>query len=216
MFANLKGRDLFLLSLLGTVVLGLLWYFLLFSGIKTRIDTQREALAQAQTQLTLYQQAAAQLPNLRTEVSRLEEQRASFLRALPRTANIGSVIEELRSNAELAGAEVTSYGVTQAANGPTTLPTGVSPLGVTLAVKGPFSSLFQFVRSAENLSRFTTVSGISMNLGQATSLNPDLTGNVNVTVYTFNPDAATPQAGTPNAAPAAPAAPTTPASGSAQ
>ena len=204
---KLKGRDVFLLTLVAVLLIGLLWYFLLYGASKSQIDGQRSALDGLQAQVQRSRQATAELPSLRARVAQLEVKRDELLRALPATAKFGAVLSDIRSNLLAAGAQLT--GVTQSAGQTAGLPPGVRPIGINLNVSGTFEQMYGALRSIEDMSRFSTIDGVNLTLGQATSFDPDLTGQLGVTVYTFDPAAAG-AGGAPGAVPLAPAAPATP------
>lgn len=213
--AKLKGRDIFLLTLVGLLLFGLLWFYGAYSSSKAQIDAKKTELDSLETQVQASRAAVAQLPGLREEVAKLEVQRDELLSALPATQKIGTVLGEIRRNVLASGAQLT--GVTQTAGATGTLPPGVRTIGINLNVNGQFGQLYGVLRSLEGMSRFSTINSLGLTLGQATSFDPDLTGQVGVTIYTFDPNAAgaTPAApgASQNGTPAAPAAPSAPPAG---
>lgn len=218
--ANLKGRDIFLLSLVGVLLVGLLWYFLLYSSRRAEIDTANAQLTTLQTQVEAARQASAQLPGLRENVARLAVQRDELLRALPATARFGAVLAEIRGNILASGADLTRISRVGDASG-VTAPPGVQPINLSIAVDGTFNEVYAVLRSLEDMNRFSTINSLGLSLGTATSFDPTLSGTMGVTVYTFDPNAAAagaPQGATPaGAAPAAPqGAPVAPPAGGSQ
>ena len=137
---------------------------------------------------------------LRERAVLLEVERDQFLRALPATAQFGTVLDEVRRNVSAAGAELTTFTVQSGAG--TDLPGGVRPISLNLGVSGQFAEVFRALRSLETMNRFTNVGGLGLQLPQATSFNPVLEGTLNLTVYTFDPEQAAAGTGT-EAAPAA-------------
>lgn len=215
---NLKGRDIFLLTIVVVLLLGLAWYYTFYSSKKAEIDLARQQLDTLQIQVTAARAASAELPGLRDEVAKLEVQRDELLRALPSTARIGAVLDEIRRNVLASGSELN--GVTQGTATTTNLPAGVRPIGINLALEGEFSELYGVLRSLEAMSRFSTINSLALTMSQgtATSFDPDLGGQIGVTIYTFDPNAATAQPAAPNGQPGAdpsapPAAPAAPAGG---
>lgn len=187
-----------------------LFFTLVIKPKQETLSTMQDDLSARQNTAAQYRQAAAAIPELKTQVAQLEVQRAEFVRALPTTTQFGQVLDQLRANASASKTEVTSLTF---ANGTTTdLPAGVRPVNISMGVKGEYGQLFQLMRSLETQNRFTTVNSLDLQLPEATSYNPKLQGNMALTVYTFDP---TQQAAvTPGtAASGAPAAPAAPASG---
>ncbi|GAA5512620.1 hypothetical protein Dcar01_01337 [Deinococcus carri] len=213
MSVKLAPRSLFLALLGLCVVLLLGWYF-------GRYQVRLQEISQLQgevdtTRMTAERYRAAQrgLPELRSTVTRLEGERDQFLRALPATAQFGSVLDEVRRNVSAAGAQMNTFNV-QAGTG-TGLPGGVRPINLNLSLSGQFAQVFRALRSLETMNRFTTVGGLNLQLPQATSFNPKLEGTLNLTVYTYDQQQASGTAAE-GGAPAAPAAPPAAPQGGAQ
>ena len=213
MLAKLKSRDIFLIALVATLLVFLLWYFVIFQNTRTTISSLQSQLDTLSIQRDAARSAVAQLPALRQQVSELQVKRDELLRELPQTAQVGRVVDEIRTDVLAAGGTLNS--VAQNAGAGTGLPAGVTPIGLALGVDGSFESLFRVLRSLEGMSRFSTINSLALNLGGAAdSFDPKLSGQMGVTVYTFNPNAAgagatsgASTAGSPAAPAAAPAAP---------
>lgn len=143
---------------------------------------------------------------MQQDVAQLSLQRDELLRALPATAKMGSLLSEIRTNVLASGAELT--GVTQGGGQAAGLPAGVRPLGISLSLDGQFAPLYRVLKSLEAMNRFSTINSVGLTMGNPESFDPKLSGQVALTIYTFDPSAAG-QAGNnaPNAAPAAPSAP---------
>ncbi|WP_424951602.1 type 4a pilus biogenesis protein PilO [Deinococcus sp.] len=206
MFAKLSPRDTLLLVALLCVLIVVGWWFLIYQSREQLISDTQLQLDDSATKLATYRAAAAALPALRTEVAGLQTQRDVFLQALPQTQSIGNVVAAVQQSVESAGGNLTNLTVSPGAT--TGLPAGVRPLSLNMAVTAKFQPTFQLLRSVETMSRFSTVSALSLNLPAPDSLDPNLSSTMVMTVYTFDPTQASGAAGTP-AAPAAPAAPTT-------
>lgn len=205
MSVKLAPRSLFLIVLALCVVALLGWYFGRFQVRQQEISLLQSDLETTRLNAERYRAAQRDLPELRRTVARLEVERNQFLRALPASAEFGVVLDEVRRNVSAAGAEMTTFTVQSGtASG---LPTGVRPLNLSLGVSGPFAAMFRALRSLETMNRFTTVSGLNLQLPQADTFNPTLQGTLNLTVYTFDPAQPAASSGTTPAAPAAPAAP---------
>lgn len=215
MLAKLRSRDIFLLALVATLLLFLLWYFVIFQSTRDTITEKQSELDTLQIQVNAARQAEAELPRLRQQVADLEVRRDELLRQLPQTQRIGSVVDEIRTDVLAAGGTLNS--VAQNAGAASGLPAGVTPIGLALGVDGSFEALFKVLRSLEGMSRFSTIDSVALNLGgTAESFDPTLSGQMGVTVYTFDPSVAGAgaTAGTSTAPGAAPAAaPAAPAGG---
>ncbi|ACO46736.1 type 4a pilus biogenesis protein PilO [Deinococcus deserti] len=213
MFSKLAPRNLFVLMLGLALAVIAMWYTFRFQPRQQEISLLRADLDTAQTRVAQLRSAAAQLPELRKTVERLKVEQAEFVRALPQTANFGTVLDEVRRTTAATGADMSTFSV-QSGN-TAGLPAGVRPIGLNLSVSGTFAELFQTLRALETMGRFTNVNTIALQLPQADSFNPNLESTMALTVYTFDPAQATPGAAgdTPGAPPAAPAAPASPPAG---
>ncbi len=202
MFAKLSARDTLLIVLLLCVLAVLGWWFLYYQSKEQVITDTQTQLDDSITKLTTYRAAQGALPNLRTEVAGLQTQRDLFFRALPQTENIGSVVAAVQQSVAVAKGDLTNLTVSTGAG--TGLPAGVQPITLNMTVNARFQPTFQLIRAVETMSRFSTISALSLSLPAADSLDPNLAITMTMTVYTFDPKVA---AGTTSAAPAAPAAP---------
>ncbi|PYE56384.1 type 4a pilus biogenesis protein PilO [Deinococcus yavapaiensis] len=212
---NLKGRDIFLLTLAGLVLIGILWYFLLYSARQAEIDAANSQLDTLRPQVDAARLASAQLPGLRQEVAGLEVQRDTLLRALPPTPRFGQVLGEIRQNVLATGAQLDGISQSSGAAAGANIPAGVQPINISLTLDGTFGQLFGVLRSLEAMNRFSTINNLALSLGKVTSFDPQVGGQIGVTVYTYNPNAqgaapaqpgAAPAPGAPASAPPAPPA----------
>lgn len=208
--SGLAPRTLFLLALAGSALLLMAWYFGRYQTRVQEITLLESELETTRLTADRYRAAQRALPELRETVARLRVERDQFLRALPPTAQFGTVLDEVRRNVLAAGAELSTFTVQ---SGPGEgLPGGVRPIGLNLGVQGQYAEVFRALRSLETMNRFTTVGGVGLQMPAATSFNPSLEGTLNLTVYTYDPSAAAPGTG----AAEAPEAPATPAEAPAQ
>lgn len=213
---KLTPQYIFALVLLGCVLLGYLFYSQLIQPRQLEITTLNGEIEQRQLQLSADQGKAAQVLTLSKEVDRLEVERERFLQALPPTANFGQVITNIKQTVSAAGGDLKSLGFSGGAADPN-LPAGVKPIGITMTIDGQFPQLFEILRNLELQGRFTTVDTVGLQAQSSDSVQGNqgkkLSGNMGLTVYTFDAAQAaaggtTPAApGTPAPAPAAPSAP---------
>ncbi|MEF2279247.1 type 4a pilus biogenesis protein PilO [Deinococcus sp. YIM 134068] len=207
---KLAPRFVFILVLVGCALVVGMWYMMRFQPRQQEITLLQGEVETTRSRAEQYRAAQGALPELREAVARLQVEEDRFLRALPATAQFGTVLDEVRRNVTASGAELTDFAV-QGGN-VAGLPGGVRPINLNLSVSGRFAEVFGALRSLETQNRFTTVGGLGLQLPQADALDPSLEGTLSLTVYTYDQtqaagDAANaPQA--PGAAPeAAPAAP---------
>ncbi len=214
--AKLKQRDIALIAIGITVLLIIIWYFSFYSPVRADIDTRNTELTDLKTQVTSAQAIAAQVPQLEKAVADLRLQQDEFSRSLPKTQEIGNLVRDLQGNLAASGAEILT--LTQSPGTVQNLP-GVQAIGIQMGLKSTFDALYRSLQALEGLQRYSNLNTLTVNLqGDPESLDPKLSSTLAMTVYTFDPTAATTapaQAGAPGATPAAPnAAPAAPAQGS--
>ncbi|GGJ80491.1 type 4a pilus biogenesis protein PilO [Deinococcus aquiradiocola] len=203
MFAKLSPRNILLLTLAACVVAVLLWWLMYYQTKQQQITDAQNQLNDLNTKLATYRSAQAALPALRTEVAGLQTQRDVFFQALPQTQNIGAVVAAVQQSAAGVGTDLSTLSVAPGTN--IGLPAGVRPINLNMTLSGKFQPTFQFLRAVETMNRFSTVSALGLTLPAPDSLDPKLSSTMTMTVYTFDPAAATAAAGAVPNAPAAPA-----------
>jgi len=208
MLSKLTPKQQFMLAALVCALALVIWYFLYFNSQKLQIDGLNQQLTDSQVQVDSFQRENAQLPGLRTEVAGLKATSDAFYAALPRTQNIGTVVDAVRLNVLSNGGVLTSLN--SGAGSLTNLPPGVRPISLSLNMVGQFKQTFQVLRAMETMSRFSNIAQLNMSLPAPNSFDPSLNTSMIATVYTYDPDAAGGVAGAPGA-PVTPGAAATPA-----
>ena len=212
--SKLKQRDIALIAIFVTVLLIIIWYFSFYSPVRAEIDTKKTQLTDLQTQVASAQAIARQVPQLTKAVAELKIQQEEFSRSLPKTQEIGNLLRDLQGNLAASGSEILS--VNQTPGIAVNLPPGVQAIGIDMNLRSTFDSLFQSLQALEGMQRYSNVDKLTISLqGDPESLDPRLSSTMNMTVYTFDPAAASTAPLQPGANPAtpgaAPAAPATPA-----
>ena len=212
--SKLKQRDIALIAIFVTVLLIIIWYFSFYSPVRAEIDTKKTQLTDLQTQVASAQAIARQVPQLTKAVAELKIQQEEFSRSLPKTQEIGNLLRDLQGNLAASGSEILS--VNQIPGIAVNLPPGVQAIGIDMNLRSTFDSLFQSLQALEGMQRYSNVDKLTISLqGDPESLDPRLSSTMNMTVYTFDPAAASTAPLQPGATPAtpgaAPAAPATPA-----
>lgn len=202
--ALLKGRGLFVTSLVVTGLIGGAWFAALYTPKQAQIAEARTELDNLTTQLSSARRAADEVKTLQVDVAALQVKHAALLKALPPTARVAGLLEELRLNVLTAGGTLSK--ITQLNAEAQGLPTGVSPMNFTLTLRGGFAELYQSLLSIESMKRFATIGSLSINVNSASDVDPQLGTDVALTVYTYDPTA-TPPKTEPGTTPPAPDAP---------
>ena len=209
--SKLKQRDIALIAIFVTVLLIIIWYFSFYSPVRAEIDTKKTQLTDLQTQVASAQAIARQVPQLTKAVAELKIQQEEFSRSLPKTQEIGNLLRDLQGNLAASGSEILS--VNQTPGIAVNLPPGVQAIGIDMNLRSTFDSLFQSLQALEGMQRYSNVDKLTISLqGDPESLDPKLSSTMTMTVYTFDPAAASTAPLQPGATPATPgAAPATPA-----
>lgn len=209
--SKLKQRDIALIAIVLTVLLLITWYFFMYQKVQDDIQAKTIELEGIQKEYKDAQSAVASLPTLRQTVAELDVQQVAYLRRLPKAADLAKVLEELSNNITASNASLLSIGQTSGGTTPvgSTIPAGVQPININLAVSGKFDAIYRVLQSVEKMQRFTTLNTLDLTMATPESFDPALNARLTITVYTFDVAAAAPAAGvTPNAAtPATPATP---------
>ncbi len=181
-----------------------IWFMLRFQARQQQLQELGTQIETSTTQLNDLQSKSSQLPALRKDIFDLQTKQKVFETALPNTAQIGQMLSALRNNVAASGGTITSITSTDGSL-QSALPSGVKAIDLSLNMSGRFNSVFQTLQSTETMGRFTKIKDVTITLPAPNDADPDLTGVINMTTYTFDPSAAQPAAAT--GTPATPAAP---------
>ena len=178
MLARLGQREWALLAMVLTALLGLLWYYLLIVPTRQEIATVRQEIGRLTIERNRGLQARRALPELRATIAALQAQRLAFLRALPREERLAEVLSEVPQDAEASGVVVRSFTRSR-----TSAPVPeVRAVNLALALEAPFPETYAYLRRLEDLSRFSTLSGLNLSV-QSQEANPTLATSLTLTVY---------------------------------
>ncbi|AFV75511.1 type 4a pilus biogenesis protein PilO [Thermus oshimai] len=182
--SRLGQREWALLVMALTVILALLWYFLLIAPIRQETEAVRNEIATLIPERDRGRQAQRALPELRAAIAELQAERQAFLRALPREERLGEVLNALLSEAARSGVTVRALN-----RSPTSAPVPeVRAVNLALSLEGPFPETYAYLRRLEGLSRFSSISGLSLAVAGEPSLNPTLNTSLTLTLYMLAKD----------------------------
>jgi Tfp pilus assembly protein PilO len=206
----------------GVVALSLVfaaaWYFLLYQPGLANAQVIRDEISKLEDEKAVGERARANIAQLCGVVGNLRVQQTAFLRALPRTEDISTLLNELRGTIQGNSAQLNSVsrsaGAAQASALP--LPPGVRAISINLGVEGTFGSFYGVLAAVEALQRFSKVETVSLGLSsQGDSFNPKLNAQMAMTTFVYdNPNRDNLQAQAENplcqSAPSSSNAPSTP------
>lgn len=180
---KLKQRDITIIVLVATVLLGVLWYFYMFNPTKDRIAMLETENADLQAKIDVGEAAKANLPLLEEQLLQAEADKADFLATLPKESEVADLIATLRQSAIDSQVELTS--ISQGGAGSEAVQ-DIRSVSFNIATTGDFGKTMTFLNTLENLKRFTKVRQVGFSPEGEGVENPGLntTFDFNVYVYT--------------------------------
>ncbi len=155
-----NDRKILILGILILIVLGLAYYFLLFSPLRQVYITRYDERTEKEAQNAQLEQSVAQLENVRRDAPNIERQILELSKRIPEQDEIPTLLVQIESVAIQAGVEQVS--ITPAP--PETPPNGggdFSRIPVTMTFLGTYEDLQDFLLRLRNLSRLMTVNQVT-------------------------------------------------------
>ncbi len=183
MLARLGQREWALIAMVLTLLVALLWYFLLIVPLQQETALVRQEIQSLIPERDKGRRAQRALPELQAAIATLQAERQAFLRALPREERLAQVLSEILGEANRSGVVVRSF-----TRSPTSAPVPeVRAVNLALSLEGPFPETFAYLRRLEGLSRFSSLSGLNLSV-QSQELNPRLSTSLTLTLYMLAKD----------------------------
>ncbi len=183
MLARLGQREWALIAIALTLVVALLWYFLLIVPIRQETESVRQEINALIPERDKGRQAQRALPELRATIAELQAERQAFLRALPKEERLSQVLNEILTEALRSGVTVRSF-----TRSPTSAPVPeVRAVNLALSLDAPFPETYAYLQRLEGLSRFSSISGLNLSV-QGQEVNPSLNTSLTLTLYVLAKD----------------------------
>lgn len=183
MLARLGQREWALIAIALTLVVALLWYFLLIVPIRQETESVRQEINALIPERDKGRQAQRALPELRATIAELQAERQAFLRALPKEERLSQVLNEILTEALRSGVTVRSF-----TRSPTSAPVPeVRAVNLALSLEAPFPETYAYLQRLEGLSRFSSISGLNLS-AQGQEVNPSLNTSLTLTLYVLAKD----------------------------
>lgn len=167
-----------------------LWYFLMYQPGVTTAEDLRLKISELEEKKSVGERARTNIAQMCGVVANLRVQQAAFLRALPRTEELSTLLGELRNTIASNAAQLNtiSRSAGGAATSTTPLPPGVRSVGINLGVEGTFGSFYGVLAAVEALQRFSKVETVSLGLGTTSNdtANPRLNAQMALTTYVYD------------------------------
>nr|WP_279232208.1 type 4a pilus biogenesis protein PilO [Thermus albus] len=184
-------REWALIAIALTLVVALLWYFLLIVPMRQETETVRQEIERLIPERNRGRQAQRALPELRAAIAELQAERQAFLRALPREERLAQVLNEILTEALRSGVTVRSF-----TRSPTSAPVPeVRAVNLALSLEAPFPETYAYLKRLEELSRFSSLSGVNLSV-QGQDVNPLLSTSLTLTLYVLAKDLGQPEGAT--------------------
>jgi type IV pilus assembly protein PilO len=181
--ARLGQREWALIAIALTLVVALLWYFLLIVPIRQETESVRQEINALIPERDKGRQAQRALPELRATIAELQAERQAFLRALPKEERLSQVLNEILTEALRSGVTVRSF-----TRSPTSAPVPeVRAVNLALSLEAPFPETYAYLQRLEGLSRFSSISGLNLSV-QGQEVNPSLNTSLTLTLYVLAKD----------------------------
>jgi len=181
--ARLGQREWALIAIALTLVVALLWYFLLIVPMRQETESVRQEINTLIPERDKGRQAQRALPELRATIAELQAERQAFLRALPKEERLSQVLNEILTEALRSGVTVRSF-----TRSPTSAPVPeVRAVNLALSLEAPFPETYAYLQRLEGLSRFSSISGLNLSV-QGQEVNPSLNTSLTLTLYVLAKD----------------------------
>jgi type IV pilus assembly protein PilO len=179
---KLKQRDITIIVLVLTVLLGVAWYYFMFNPIKDRIAQLETQLQELEARRQVGEAAKANLPLLEEQLLQAEADKADFLDTLPKESEVADLIATLRQSA--LDSQVALTSISQGGAGSDAVQ-DIRSISFNIATTGDFAQTMTFLDTLENLQRFTKVSQVGFSPEGEGVENPGLNTTFDFDVYVY-------------------------------
>ena len=178
---KLRQRDIAIIMIVLSLLLGVLWYFYMYQPTQDRITTLEDDIARLDLDIRRGEDARRNLPDLRLAVAQLEQDRRDFLAQLLRESDVAGLIDSLRVSAINSDMLVNGFGQANASENVQ----DVRPIGFQINLQGTFQQTMDFLSRLEGMQRFAKVQRVGLNLDENTSSDPLINSDFGFTVYVY-------------------------------
>lgn len=178
---RLRQRDIAIIMIVVSLLLGVLWYFYMYQPTQDRITQLEDDIARLDLDIRRGEDARRNLPELRLAVAQLEQDRREFLAELPRESDVAGLIDALRLSAINSDMTVNGFGQSNASENIQ----DVRPIGFQINLQGTFQQTMDFLSRLEGMQRYAKVQRVGLNLDDNTSSDPLINSDFGFTVYVY-------------------------------
>lgn len=178
---KLRQRDVAIIMIVLSLLLGLLWFFYMYRPTQDRITALEDDIARLDLDIRRGEDARRNLPALRLAVAELEQDRRDFLAQLPRESDVAGLIDALRLSAINSDMQVNGFSQGSASENIQ----DVRPIGFQINLQGTFQQTMAFLARLEGMQRFAKIQRVGLNLDDNTSSDPRINSDFGFTVYVY-------------------------------
>ncbi len=154
--SKLPPKQKLIMAVLGSVVIGVGYYYLYYSEASKRIAGLETRLAEMSSKIKEQEVIARNLPSFRTEVAKLEEQLKLLLDQLPNSAELPSLLNNLSELARESQLEVLKFTPRSEVK-----KDFYAEIPVSIAVTGNYRNYIVFADKVSHLPRIVNLSDIA-------------------------------------------------------
>lgn len=154
-----NDRNILILGILILIVLGIAYYFLLFSPLRQDYLARFNERTQKEAQKAQLEQSVAQLEQVRRDAPNIERQILELSKRIPEQAEIPTLVVQIEQVAREA--QVTQLRIEPGQ--PEAPPGGgdFSRIPITMSFEGTYEEMQDFLLFVRNLARLVTVNEVS-------------------------------------------------------
>lgn len=178
---KLRQRDIAIIMLVISLLIGVLWYFYMYRPTQDRIVQLEDDIARLDLDIRRGEDARRNLPDLRLAVAQLEQDRRDFLAQLPRESDVAGLIDALRLSAVNSDMTINGFGQNNVSENVQ----DVRPIGFQINLQGTFQQTMAFLARLEGMQRFAKIQRVGLNLDDNTSSDPRINSDFGFTVYVY-------------------------------
>ena len=185
--SSLRQRDIALIVIVLTILLGVAWFYYMYRPAGERIDALEIQIDQLNTDIGTGERARDNIEALRAELERSQVARSEFLAELPRESEVAGLLNQLRLGADIA--EVQFESINQSGGAGEQIQ-DVRPIGFSVSTQGEYPQTMNFLDILESLQRFTKIRQVGLNVEDEGIDSPNLSATYDFTVYVYTGAAA--------------------------
>ncbi len=170
-------RNVLIAGVVGTLIVILAWYFIIYSPIGDDLTSTQASVA---TEQSKEQSLQADLARLNSQQKSAPEQEAllrKFDQAIPKLPDLGEFIIQANNIADDAGIEFLSIAPSPPAAGATS-----STIALNISVSGSFFQIENYLTRLEKLDRLVIIDGLNMTTGAANATDASSGGDTSLSV----------------------------------